>query len=216
MRTFIFGVLALLSISVLAKADIVYDNLNTNPSASAITFGANKYFAQRFTTTSATNTLDWIKINLFKSGGSVNTFSVSIWSNNGSPDAQIASIATNQSVNALGTAANDVWQLGGGINLGTTLTSATSYWLVVQASANDSNLNWTVGPNTTVNYNSSNTGTSGSWGLGSGSLGAQIAVPEPGTLLLGGIAAVTGGGGVWWKRRRKSAGNSDATESAAN
>jgi LPXTG-motif cell wall-anchored protein len=42
------------------------------------------------------------------------------------------------------------------------------------------------------------------------------AVPEPGTLLLGGIAALTGGGGVWWKRRRKGAGNSNPTESAVN
>lgn len=41
-------------------------------------------------------------------------------------------------------------------------------------------------------------------------------VPEPGTLLLGGIAAVGGGGGVWWKRRRKSAGSSTVTESAIN
>ena len=30
------------------------------------------------------------------------------------------------------------------------------------------------------------------------------AVPEPGTLLLGGIAAACGGGGVWWKRRKLS------------
>lgn len=30
------------------------------------------------------------------------------------------------------------------------------------------------------------------------------AVPEPGTLLLGGIAAACGGSGVWWKRRRRS------------
>jgi hypothetical protein len=30
-------------------------------------------------------------------------------------------------------------------------------------------------------------------------------VPEPGTLLLGGIAAACGGGGVWWKRRKRPA-----------
>jgi hypothetical protein len=29
------------------------------------------------------------------------------------------------------------------------------------------------------------------------------AVPEPGTLLLGGLAAACGGGGVWWKRRKR-------------
>lgn len=31
------------------------------------------------------------------------------------------------------------------------------------------------------------------------------AVPEPGTLLLSGIAAACGGGGVWWKRRKRKA-----------
>lgn len=29
-----------------------------------------------------------------------------------------------------------------------------------------------------------------------------VAVPEPGTLLLGGIAAVSGGAGAWWRRRK--------------
>lgn len=33
---------------------------------------------------------------------------------------------------------------------------------------------------------------------------STTAVPEPGTLLLGGIAAACGGSGVWWKRRRRS------------
>lgn len=32
-----------------------------------------------------------------------------------------------------------------------------------------------------------------------------IAVPEPGTLLLGSIVAASGGAGVWWKRRKKKA-----------
>jgi hypothetical protein len=32
-----------------------------------------------------------------------------------------------------------------------------------------------------------------------------VSVPEPGTLLLGGIAAACGGGGVWWKRRKGKA-----------
>ena len=31
------------------------------------------------------------------------------------------------------------------------------------------------------------------------------AVPEPGTMLLGGFAAMAGGAGVWWKRRRNRA-----------
>ena len=30
------------------------------------------------------------------------------------------------------------------------------------------------------------------------------AVPEPGTLILGSIAAACGGGGVWWRRRKNT------------
>lgn len=31
---------------------------------------------------------------------------------------------------------------------------------------------------------------------------SAVAVPEPGTLILGGIAAVSGGAGAWWRRRK--------------
>ncbi|MFM8930539.1 MAG: PEP-CTERM sorting domain-containing protein, partial [Gemmataceae bacterium] len=46
-----------------------------------------------------------------------------------------------------------------------------------------------------------------SWTSTTNSLGATInvSVPEPGTLLLGGIAAACGSGGVWWRRKRKAA-----------
>ena len=37
-------------------------------------------------------------------------------------------------------------------------------------------------------------------------------VPEPGTLLLGGIAAACGGGGAWWRRKRQKASQVSATE----
>lgn len=40
------------------------------------------------------------------------------------------------------------------------------------------------------------------WGISSIQ---AVTVPEPGTMILGGIAALSGGAGVWWKRRRKSA-----------
>jgi len=32
---------------------------------------------------------------------------------------------------------------------------------------------------------------------------SAVAVPEPGTMLLGGIAAAAGGAGAWWKRRKQ-------------
>lgn len=44
--------------------------------------------------------------------------------------------------------------------------------------------------------------------------GSIVMVPEPGTLLLGGIAATCGGGGVWWRRRRLNAKQPAATETA--
>jgi hypothetical protein len=44
--------------------------------------------------------------------------------------------------------------------------------------------------------------------------GSVVMVPEPGTLLLGGIAAACGGGGVWWRRRRQQTKQPTATETA--
>jgi len=38
-----------------------------------------------------------------------------------------------------------------------------------------------------------------------------VAVPEPGTLILGTIAAATGAAGAWWKRRRKNRASTVAT-----
>lgn len=46
-------------------------------------------------------------------------------------------------------------------------------------------------------------GTDDIWGV-RGMTIQNAAVPEPGTLLLGGFAAVSGGAGAWWRRRRKS------------
>jgi hypothetical protein len=45
--------------------------------------------------------------------------------------------------------------------------------------------------------------TSPSYVSGSGARFEIYSVPEPGTLLLGGIAAACGGTSVWWKRRKR-------------
>ena len=42
-----------------------------------------------------------------------------------------------------------------------------------------------------------------------------VAVPEPGTLLLGGIAAASGGAGVWWRRRKPRPAPSEPEPGAA-
>ena len=79
-------------------------------------------------------------------------------------------------------------------NLYFKLVSTTGGGIANWASTTNSvteNLGWTGGATTGPNN-------------GQYELSATAAVPEPGTLLLGGIAAVTGGTGVWWKRRKKA------------
>jgi hypothetical protein len=56
-------------------------------------------------------------------------------------------------------------------------------------------------------------GTGGNFGCVNGI--QIVAVPEPGTLLLGGIAAACGGTGVWWKRRKKAPADQPAEEPTA-
>lgn len=45
---------------------------------------------------------------------------------------------------------------------------------------------------------------------------ALTAVPEPGTLLLGGIAACSGAAGAWWKRRKRKATQPETTDQPAS
>jgi uncharacterized OsmC-like protein len=92
--------------------------------------------------------------------------------------------------------------MGGGINLNTTL-NAGNYWIVVASSTADTNFKWAIGPATPSYISASTNGTTWIDSTNVINFGGQIAVPEPGTLLLGGIAAACGGTGVWWKRRKR-------------
>jgi hypothetical protein len=66
----------------------------------------------------------------------------------------------------------------------------------------------TLAANTNFQYNI-NSSVGGTAGFSFG-----VAVPEPGTLLLGGIAAACGGTGVWFKRRKKAPVDQPAEEPA--
>jgi hypothetical protein len=97
-----------------------------------------------------------------------------------------------------------------GINvLGPDSEAAKIYFSGSTAAAQGPVVNW--GPAGSV-FNTAASGfgaaniTSGinTWGTGENmyvQLDA-VAVPEPGTLILGGIAAVSGGAGAWWRRRK--------------
>ncbi len=64
------------------------------------------------------------------------------------------------------------------------------------------------------NYNLASNGSANSTQQMYGTINVS-AVPEPGTLLLGGIAAACGGGGAWWRRKRHQASKATAQESVA-
>ena len=66
-------------------------------------------------------------------------------------------------------------------------------------------------PSPYQNYNLASGGNANSTQQMYGTINVS-AVPEPGTLILGGIAAACGGGGVWWRRRRQQTNQPTATE----
>ena len=107
-----------------------------------------------------------------------------------------------------GLEANTKYYLGFDFNL-----TAPTQDVFIQASSNNYSGTWGINP--AVSYsdqanptsissiNSSLSTTNYGYSL------SAVAVPEPGTLLLGGIAAVGGAGG-WWARRRKKVAAADA------
>jgi len=94
------------------------------------------------------------------------------------------------SMSFLGSNSSLQFWVTGVTSTGSTITTSDINWVV------NSNL---TGSNYTGNW-SGNSFTNSSNGLFSI---RYTPVPEPGTLLLGGIAAACGGGGVWWRRKRK-------------
>ena len=217
----LFLIAALLVISSKANAEVVYDNISTSQFGASVNFNGVTKWAQKFYVGSSWGGIVGngpgtygLEINLFKSGSTSATYSIAVYDSSGSnPGNQVFSIATNQNWSASGSAA-DEYQTYGTVNAGTTL-NAGYYFLVVESSASSSSLQWAKG-DTSTNYNSPITGggtlnslsfNGTNWTSSTNSLGAKInvSVPEPGTLLLGGMAAACGGGGVWWRRKRKAA-----------
>ena len=180
------------------RADVVYDNFSDGSNSGADkNFGTFPFCAQSFVLSQATQRLEWVKLNLFCSLGASGTFSVLIRDNvnvSGSniPGGNSYTVATNQSISALGTNFQSVWTGGVGLDLGTTL-NAGSYWLEVTTNSANSTLNWAAGT-TTYHGNSAFSANGSSWTTDFAGMGGQIAVavPEPGTFLLGFLAAMGG------------------------
>ncbi len=201
---YLLGLTFCLFLTGLTKAEVVYDNLNNGVTNLNENFGSFRQYAQRFTLTSSTSTLDYVILNLFQTSSSTGgNFSVKIYDTVlTKPGAVVSTLANSVNINSLGGTASSTWSMGGGINLGGTL-NAGDYWVVVASSVLDANFKWSIGPGTTSVFSASTDGTTWANPSSAINLGGQISVPEPGTLLLGGIAAACGGTGVWWKRRKR-------------
>jgi len=216
MRTTFLALAAFYCISNQLKADVVYDNLsNTNSAVSGFTFNAHNAYAQKFSS-GAGGEIANIKLNLYATG------STPAWS--GTFNIQIYTGVSTSSSGTLfldyfqGTQADIGTSAGGPVTFtynrgatNTALNAGTDYYLVVnRTGTNGANLDWGGGPNGTGGtgnvFQSTDGGATWTNASFAAGFGGQInTVPEPGTLILGGIAAFSGGAGFWWKRRKGKA-----------
>jgi hypothetical protein len=200
------------------------DSFNSNSSGFAQTVG------QSFMNIGQDSTATSVLFRLIANSGSFNSgsLSVSIYSagSSASPtyaptgSALFSSAAINLSSNVLSTTAQDFTFTTFTKNTSADLTANAAYVAVLQWSG------VTFGGNSfsALGY-SSRSGTYAAYNSvvnGDGNSGQQLystievtAVPEPGTLILGGIAAACGGGGAWWRRKRHQASKATAQESVA-
>lgn len=166
------------------RAEIVYSNLNTNPSAN-LTYGFTQ-FAQRFTTGSAgPGTGLHLDLNIISLSGS-QSYAVELWS---------ASV-TGSNVNAL------LAPIGGGTLSATDMTELTSFDLTygLAASTNyfvrltcTADVGWVLGPSSSASLNSvfryGMSSLSGSDPSIAGGMKVDVVgVPEPSTYAMVGLA----------------------------
>lgn len=212
----VFAVNAL-QFSAAAKCDVAYDNLAPGGGAvtSDKTFGSIAAWGQQFTA-NANGSFTNIKLNLYVTSlpqTQFPTFRIELWSDGGAnPGARLATLKTtdwNNGVPFNNTPANTSAYLEvTTFDQNYSINSGTTYWLVVnQPDGNGpAAKRWTVngsGLGQTASYNF----TTGLWTNrgNTTNLGAQItvAVPEPGTLLLGSLAAMSGACGFYRKYRKR-------------
>lgn len=214
MRGMLLG-LAVMVLGGVARGDVVFDNLNATNTATGYTFGAHTSYAQKFSAGNG-GAITNISLNLFNNTPNPFTgiITVEIWNAGGSGPSSKAFDYFLGSETNLGTLNGAPISITGNVTgFNTALQASTDYFLVVNRGASATNggsLDWGAGDSsqggTGKTYSAQTIG--GPWtevtGFSQG-FGAEIVtVPEPGTLLLGGIAAACGGGGVWWRRKRKS------------
>ena len=186
--------------------------------------GFTNTIGQSFLNISQTAFVDSVIFKLRSSSAfTTGTLQVGIYAVNGTPGNKDYSprgtaLATSATINAstVGTSATDF--TFNNFTTTTNLSASTAYMAVLQLSGLNYASN-TLGAGafngipagTYQNYNLAYSGTADTTQQMYGTINVT-SVPEPGTLLLGGIAAACGGGGAWWRRKRQKASQVSATE----
>jgi len=202
--------LALAAASV-AKAELVFNNLNTSSSASV---GSGfTWFAQRFTTVSS-GTGFQVDLNLLSQSGA-QTYAVELWSA-GVSGTNVSSLLTAIGSGTVTSADKTAVTT---FDSAYSLNAATDYFIKIVASSGSFAI--ALGPNSSATLNSIVR-----YGVGnlnnnttSVALGMQVevaAVPEPASATLAGIAAVLAAVSVWRRRCPTPHGRSEGSASCCS
>jgi hypothetical protein len=186
MRTLLLCLATCVAFSGLAKGDVVFSNLNASSGSASLTFE----LAFKVTTTGSS-------ISGFFLGADdpgANKYDAEFLLNNANANPVTGSFVTNFQGTGISGIYYDLTSWAATQNL----SAGTSYTLDY---LNIDGISFRTNSSSITNnpafgfYDTSYNGSNAQF--------AVVGVPEPGTLILGTLAACSGGAGVWWKRRRR-------------
>gem|GEM_PF-1101186 len=206
-----------------SRADVLlYDYVQTSligPVNTQTAYNAEKFadnrtkMAQRFITQVNGYVITQLKLNIWTGSQNPGTYTVDLYSDNSNAVGTKVATAGTRDIATIYAQSGTLTQATFS-NLNINLATNTSYWVVVESNTGveGSGMYWGHGGSTNVTNPTSaayyNPNLTTKWNTyvsasNPGALGMQVyaSVPEPGTLLLGGLASLLGGGALWRKRR---------------
>jgi hypothetical protein len=208
--------LGLCLIPAMSRGDVVVYDQNAATTTYELNSTAEKY-GQAFTNSAGNVAVSSVQFFLKRTGAVTGNLVVNIYASTGvaanyTPDLPggIKVFSSNLDASTITDATNGAGYTFTGFSSSTNLNSGSTYVAVLDTSA--LNLSGTTflevftnGPGSPSLNGASQQGSS-AWVAEAYQIkGSVVMVPEPGPLLLGGIAAACGGGGAWWRRRRRQA-----------
>jgi len=196
---------------------LLYDYVQTtlvglSYNAEAFAYNRTK-MAQRFITQANGYVITQLKLNIWTGLPNSGTYTVDLYSDNSNAVGTKVATAGTRDIATI-YASGGTLAMATFSNLNIKLATNTSYWVVVESNTGveGSDMYWGHGGSAMVTNPTSaarfNPATTPQWytyptASNPGALGMQVyaSVPEPGTLLLGGLASLLGGGALWRKRR---------------